>query len=61
MPHDLMLEHAEADGKTLKSASWVNGNAYSKPRPSAVTIAKCAPYKLARIAQVTAQAADETP
>ena len=25
MPHDLMLEHAEADGKTLKSASWLEG------------------------------------
>jgi hypothetical protein len=59
MPHDLMLEHAEADGKTLKSASWIDGGAYSKPRPSAATIAECAPYKFGSIAQVAAQAADE--
>lgn len=61
MPHDLMLERAEADGKTLNSVSWIEGGAYSKPKPSAATIAECAPYKFARIDQVAAEAADEAP
>jgi hypothetical protein len=43
MPHDLMLEHAEANGKTLKSASWLEGGAYSKAMASAATIAQCQP------------------
>ena len=58
MPHDLMLQHAEVDG-TTKTASWVEGGAYSKPRPSAVTLAQCEPYKFAPIAQVAAAAANE--
>ena len=61
MPHDLMLEHAETDGKTLKSASWLEGGAYSKARPSAATIAQCQPYKFAPIAQIAAQAAEDQP
>lgn len=61
MPHDLMLEHAEADGKTLKSASWLEGGAYSKPKPSAVTVAQCAPYKFAPIAQIASRAAEGQP
>ena len=59
MPHDLMLEHAEADGKTLLSASWTDGGAYSKPRPSTATIAQCAPYRFASIAQVAAEAVED--
>ena len=59
MPHDLMLKHAEADGKTLESVSWIDGGAYSKPKPSVATIAECAPYKFALIAEVAAVAAGE--
>ena len=59
MPHDVMLEHAEADGKTLKSASWTDGGAYSKPKPSVATIAECAPYRFMPIAQLAADAADD--
>ena len=59
MPHDLMVEHAEADGKTLNSASWIEGGAYSKPKPSAITIAACAPYRFVSIAQVAAEAVDD--
>ena len=59
MPHDLMLQHAEADGQTLQSASWIDGGAYSKPKPSAATIANCAPYRFASIDQVAAKAAED--
>lgn len=59
MPHDLMLEHAEADGKTLKSASWVDAGGYSRKRPSAALIALCKPYRFALLAQVAAEAAKD--
>jgi hypothetical protein len=59
MPHDEMLRLAEADGKTTKSLSWIEGGAYSKPRPSIATIAECAPYQFAPIAEVALQAATE--
>ncbi len=61
MPHDLMLEHAEADGKALKSASWLEKGGYSKAKASAATIAQCAPYKFAPIGQIAAQAAEDEP
>lgn len=59
MPYDLMLEHEKEDGKTLKSASWMDSGAYSKPNPSASTIAACAPYKFTSIAEIAAEAADD--
>jgi hypothetical protein len=58
MPHDEMIALAEADGVT-KTASWIDGGAYSRPRPSADVIAQCAPYRFAPIADVAAKAADE--
>ena len=58
MPHDDMLASAEAEGVT-KTASWIEGGAYSRPRLSAAVIAKCAPYRFAPIAEVAAKAADE--
>ncbi len=59
MPHDEMLRLAEADGKTTKSLSWIEGGAYSKPRPSVAAIAECVPYRFAPIAEVALQAATE--
>ncbi len=58
MPHDRMVEHAVVEGIT-KTKSWMEGGAYSKPRPSEATIAQCAPYKFAPIAEVAGEAADE--
>lgn len=57
MPHDKMFEDGEADGIT-QTASWKENGAYSRPRLSAVSISKCAPYRFARIAEVAAKAAD---
>jgi hypothetical protein len=58
MPHDEMLASAEADGVT-KTASWIEGGAYSRPRLSTAVIAKCAPCRFAPIAEVAAKAAAE--
>ena len=58
MPHDKMFEMAEVEG-TTKTRSWTEGGAYSKPRPSAATIAQCAPYRFAPLADVADEAADE--
>ena len=58
MPHDLMLQLAEAEGIT-KTTSWVEGGAYSKHRPSLATIAQCKSYQFLPIAQVAEAAADE--
>jgi len=57
MPHDAMVAMAEAEGIT-KTASWITGGAYSKPRPSAATIAACAPYRLSEIEKVSDSAAE---
>ena len=51
VPHDEMVEFAEADGTTL-TASWVEGGIYSKRSPSKATIAKYAPYRFKQIADV---------
>lgn len=59
MPHDEMVALAEADGKTTKTVSWIEGGAYSRPRPSVKTIAECAPYRFASITDVAAEAATE--
>jgi hypothetical protein len=58
MPHDVMVALAEAEGVT-KTASWKDGGAYSKPRPSKATIAACAPYRFTSIEVVAAGAAGE--
>ncbi|MGA2890841.1 MAG: hypothetical protein ABSE51_22695 [Terracidiphilus sp.] len=58
MPHDEMYRAGPADGVTLTS-SWIDNGAYSRPRLSAASISQCAPYRLARIAEVAAKAADE--
>jgi hypothetical protein len=60
MPHDEMLKLADADGVTA-TASWMEGGAYSRPKPSAAVIAQCAPYRFAPIAKVAAAAATEAP
>ncbi len=60
MPHDLMLEHAGADGKTLKSASWIDAGGYSRKRPSAALTALCWHYRFAPLAQVAAEAAEDS-
>jgi hypothetical protein len=51
MPHDKMLEFAEAAG-TTKTSSWIGGGAYSQPAPSKKTIADCAPYRFPATEQV---------
>ena len=58
MPHDKMLELAKGDG-TTETLAWINGGAYSRPRPSAAVIAECQPYRFASIATVAAEAADQ--
>ena len=58
MPHDAMVALAEAEGVT-KTASWIDGGTYSKPRPSKATIAACVPYRFTPIEAVAAEAAGE--
>jgi len=58
MPHDELVAAGELDGVT-STASWIEGGAYSRPRPSASVIAKCAPYRFAPISEVAADAAEE--
>lgn len=58
MPHDQMVVSAEADGTTT-TASWVEGGAYSRPRPSKTVIAACQPYRFAPVAEVAAEAAGD--
>lgn len=58
MPHDEMVALAEAEGVT-KTASWVDGGVYSKPRPSKATIAACAPYLFSPLDAVATGAASE--
>lgn len=58
MPHDLMVAQAEAEGVT-RTASWIEGGAYSKPRPSAATVAACAPYRMDAIELIADMAAGE--
>ena len=57
-PHDEMLIAAEAEGVT-RTASWIEGGSYSRPRPSAVLIAKSTSYRFAPISEVAADAANE--
>lgn len=59
MPHDTMVEHARADGKTLLSKSWLEGGAYSKPNATAVLLAQCEPYRFASITEVAEEAAGD--
>ena len=58
MPHDEMLKFAEADG-VAQTASWIEGGAYSRPRPSVEVIAQCAPYRFAQIAEVANRATED--
>lgn len=51
MPHDEMVALGDAEGIT-KTASWTEGGAYSKPRPSMATINACSSYRLREIAQI---------
>jgi hypothetical protein len=57
IPHDVMVASAKADGIT-ETASWMNDGLYSRPRPSAVLAAACAPYRFATIAEVEGKAAE---
>jgi hypothetical protein len=60
MPHDQMLAHAKDDGVT-QTASWIEGGSYSRPRPSAVLVAQCAPYRFASISVIANEATTEEP
>jgi hypothetical protein len=54
-----MVAAAEIDGVT-QTASWIEGGAYSRPRLSQAVIEQCAPYRFAPIAEVAAEAAEES-
>lgn len=58
VPHDTMVEQAEAAGFT-KTSSWIDGGAYSCPSLSRSMAAACEPYRFASIANVNAQATGE--
>lgn len=58
MPHDEMLKFAEED-RVTQTASWIEGGAYSRPRPSVAVIAQCAPYRFAQISEVANRAAED--
>ena len=58
MPHDEMVAQAEAEGVT-KTASWIEGGAYSKPRPSVATISACSMYRMEEIGKVADIASHE--
>ena len=47
VPHDVMVAWAEAGGIT-KTASWIDGGLYSRPRPSAAVVAQCGPSSSSR-------------
>lgn len=54
MPHDEML----AQGVT-RTASWIEGGAYSKPRPYVATISACSAYRMEEIDKVADIASHE--
>ena len=58
MPHDRMVELAEKEGIT-QTASWIDGGAYSMPRPSKATVANCGPFRSTPIEEVAAAAAKD--
>ena len=58
MPHDTMVVQAELEGVT-KTASWVDGGAYSKPKPSLKSVGSWAEWRLEEIARVADIAAHE--
>ena len=58
MPHDRMVELAEKEGIT-QTASWIDGGAYSMPRPSKATVANCGPFRFTPIEEVAAAAAKD--
>lgn len=58
MPHDEMVAQAEIEGVT-KTASWIEGGAYSKPKPSVATISACSAYRLKEIGKVVDLASQE--
>jgi hypothetical protein len=58
MPHDQMVSSAEAG--VTKSKSWVEGGLYSRPKPSAVTIAACAQYRFKLPSEDAAELAGST-
>jgi hypothetical protein len=59
VPHDKMVESAEADGKA-KSESWLKAGLYSTGKPSKAIIAACAPYRFKAVQAVVAEAAYES-
>ncbi|ARU18368.1 hypothetical protein A9D14_18660 (plasmid) [Croceicoccus marinus] len=60
MPHDEMVAQAEAEGIT-KTASWIDGGACSKPRPTLETIGSWWTWRMAEIAGVADAAAAQAP
>ena len=59
MPHDRMVEMAEADGVT-QTASWIEDGSYSRPRLSVAAIEQCAPYRFAANIATTSGASGGT-
>ncbi len=59
MPHDEMLAFAKIHTTALESTSWIEGGAYSWPKPSKAMKAHCEKYRFAPIARVAAEAAAE--
>lgn len=58
IPHDVMLEIAEAQGVTA-TESWKLKGTYSKPRPSKALMDACAPYRFAEIEEVAEEASED--
>ena len=57
-PHEDLVLMGEAKEFT-QSASWIEQGNYSLPRPSKAVVEACERYRFARIAEVSAKAADE--
>ena len=58
MPHDLMLEHAKADGKT-KTDSWVLHGTYHMPQPSQTMVLSCEDFRFKPVVAITDAAAEQ--
>lgn len=59
MPHDEMLAFVKANTTALESISWIEGGAYSWPKPSKTMVAHCEQYRFLSISKVAAEAASE--
>ncbi|WP_133250221.1 hypothetical protein [Novacetimonas pomaceti] len=59
VPHDEMVRQAEEQGY-VATPSWIDGGAYSTPRPSKALLEACQPYHLKPIEIVADAAASPT-